>query len=183
MNTPDIVIAALREVFEGAPPFGPTFLSDHTSASGLLGTIAMCDVHLATTPARSSGPTIAAHVHHVAFSLTVARARMAGATAPTDWEGSWRVGPLDAAAWDALRDRLADEHRRTVALLVALSSDPGRANPRADTPGRDSPDGLEPHHNATWALAHAAYHLGAVRAAWRSLVEDARPHVGLPRSS
>jgi hypothetical protein len=98
--------------------------------------------------ARPVGRTsIAQQVAHIAFGARVFAAWLDGGDArDNDWEGSWNVGAVDEAAWTRLKadlDSALDELRCTVAEHALESN-------RRLT-------------QAHGAVAHAIYHLGAIR--------------------
>ncbi|HTE44293.1 MAG TPA: hypothetical protein VK636_03525, partial [Gemmatimonadaceae bacterium] len=95
------------------------------------------------------GPTIAAHVDHLRYGLSVLNRWAAGEEAPwqgADWTASWKNHVVS----DAQRRVLLDQVRReSDAWQTAL------ATPREATPPE-----------IRWvvgSIAHLAYHLGAIR--------------------
>src|SRR5205807_9313914 len=103
----------------------------------------------AAEASRAGGPggsTIAGHVHHLTASVALSTSGLRGESTSRDRSRSWTVSVVDDAAWAALRARLRDEYER---LLVAV-----------ETHARWDEDALGV---AIGALAHTAYHLGAMR--------------------
>jgi hypothetical protein len=149
-GTPPVVTVGLltrmlREAFEGPP--GPwTYFTDTSPGTGVFGTI---DGLSAGEASREGGPgrtTIAGHVHHMTSSVALSTRSLRGEPTSRDRSHTWTVSAVDAAAWAALRARLRDEYER---LLVAV-----------EMHARWDEDALGV---AIGALAHTAYHLGAIR--------------------
>jgi hypothetical protein len=137
------VMAVLLEAFEG-PPEKWSYFTDQGPEAGLFGTLGKLD---ATAASRATGgSTIAAHVHHLVFSLDASASWIRGERVRHDWAQSWSVSTVDEAGWRELLERLRagyQELRRTVEVHAA--------------------DSLEAFGGAVGAAAHAAYHLGAIR--------------------
>ncbi len=93
--------------------------------------------------------TIAAHVDHVHYGMTLLNRWAAGEANPwadADWEASWQRGVVDETQWRSLRDRLrqeAESWRKAAAARTAWD-DISAAGALA-------------------SAAHTAYHLGAIR--------------------
>jgi hypothetical protein len=137
----------LRETFEG--PRGPsTHYLDNDRNAGYLPAIAALSAAEASRPTRSGGATIAGHVNHVSFGLEVSGAWLRGDRAPRDWNESWLIRSVDDPAWQELQREL---RRRYEALAATVE-----ASGESDAPDVGA---------AIAAIAHAAYHLGAVRQA------------------
>ena len=137
------LLSVLREAVEG--PSGPTtYFIDKKPDAGLLGALGAVSAEQAS---RIWGDTsIAAHAHHIAFAMADSAAIIEGNHTPPDWKESWRVSTLDEAGWRDLVSRVETEYRR---LRRAMES-------RASSSG-------EVFGEAAGALAHVAYHLGAIR--------------------
>lgn len=135
----------LREAFDGPP--GPwTYFTDTAPGSGLFATI---DSLSAAQASRVGGPgrtTVAGHVQHLSSSLALATRGLRGESPARDRSRSWTVATVDDAEWAAVRARLRDAYQQ---LLVAVET---RTAWDEDALG-----------TAMGAIAHAAYHLGAVR--------------------
>jgi len=135
----------LREAFEGPP--GPwTYFTDTSPGSGLFATI---DGLSAAQASHVGGPgrtTIAAHIQHLSASVALSTRGLRGESPSRDRSGSWTVATVDDAEWAAVRAQLRDAYQQ---LLVAV-----------ETHVRWDEDALG---TAMGAIAHAAYHLGAVR--------------------
>lgn len=140
-----LVTRMLREAFEGPP--GPwTYFIDTSLGTGVLGTISGLDAAQASQHAGPNNTTIAGHVHHLSVALALSRQALRGDATTHDRGLSWTVSTVDDAAWLALRAGLQREYE---SMLVAVSSHP--------TWGEDAL-GV-----AFGAIAHTAYHLGAMR--------------------
>jgi hypothetical protein len=149
-GTPPVVIVSLltrmlREAFEGPP--GPwTYFTDAAPGTGIFGTISGVS---AAEASRQGGPghtTIAGHVHHLSASLALSTRGLGGESAARDRSRSWTVSAVDDTGWTDVRARLRREYE---GLLVAV-----------ETHARWDEDALGV---AIGAIAHAAYHLGAIR--------------------
>ncbi len=140
-----LVTRMLREAFEGPP--GPwTYFTDTAPGTGVLGTV---DALSASQASQEGGPgrtTIAGHVQHLSSSLALSARGLRGESAWRDRGRSWTVSVVDQAAWVALRAGL---RRAYEGLLVAVETHPAWDE---DTLGV-----------AMGAIAHSAYHLGAIR--------------------
>jgi hypothetical protein len=140
-------LALLRETFEG--PQGPsTYYIDNAPGTGLLGTIEKLDAKQASRAISRSGATIAGHVHHAGFHLDMTRDWIHGDRADRDWALSWAVKQVDESEWRRLRDALRRQYDE---LVRVVESEPAAI-------GESLPTTLG-------AIAHAAYHLGAIRQA------------------
>jgi hypothetical protein len=135
----------LRETFEG--PSGPsTYYIDNDPGAGLFGAIAALTPAQASAAPSPGAATIAGHVHHIAFHVEMSSAWMRGDRADRDWKQSWAVREVDAQAWERVR---RDVRAKYEGLLRAIETEPSaKAEALATSIG---------------AVAHAAYHLGAIR--------------------
>ena len=97
----------------------------------------------ASTPVAAT--SVAAHVYHLNFAMEVAAAWICRAWTPRNWAESWGVTAV-SDEWALL---LREMRRRYDALLVAVSTHALRTE-----------EGIG---GAIAAVAHAAYHLGAIR--------------------
>ena len=135
----------LREAFEGPP--GPwTYFTDTAPQTGVFGTISGLTAAQASKVGGPGRTTIAGHIHHLTASLALATTGLRGGSPSRDRSRSWTVSTLDEAEWAALRARLRDEYQK---VLVAV-----------ETHALWDEDGLGV---AMGAIAHTAYHLGAIR--------------------
>jgi hypothetical protein len=149
-GTPFAVIVGLltrmlREAFEGPP--GPwTYFIDTSRGTGVFGTIDGLSPVEASQVGGPAGSTIAGHVHHLSSSLALSTGALRGESTTRDRSRTWTVAAVDDAGWAALRTRLRREYEN---LVIAVET------------------------HATWdedalgvafgAIAHTAYHLGAIR--------------------
>ena len=135
----------LREAFEGPP--GPwTYFTDTVVGTGVLGTIGAVSAAQASRPGGPSGTTIAGHVHHIGSSLALTSRALRGESVSRDRSQSWTVSVVDDAAWAALRAELQREYEN---LWIAVET---------RTAWDEEALGM-----AVGAIAHTAYHLGAIR--------------------
>lgn len=137
------LIAVLREGFEG-PPERWSYFTDTGREAGLLGTLGGVGAAEASRPI--GGTSVAAHAYHAAFGAEASAAWIRGDRTPRDWNESWTVSTVDEARWATIRDEL---RRRYEELREAIASH-----------AADSEDAFG---GAVGAVAHAAYHLGAIR--------------------
>lgn len=135
--------AVLKEGFEG-PKNQWSYFTDAGAEAGLFGTLAKLS---AAEASRSwAGTTIAAHTHHVTFGLEASSAWIRGDREPRDWPASWSVTTVDDAAWASLQEELRSRYQD---LREAFKS--------------HTADSVESLGAAVGAIAHVAYHLGAIR--------------------
>ena len=138
----------MNELVHGAPdPSARTYMLNRGDA-GLLASLDRLSA-AAASATHGGGPSIAAHVDHLRYGLSVLNRWAAGAPAPwqdADWTASWRKNVVSDAEWRTLRDAL---RREASAWAEALR-----------TP-REVSD-----VEAGWivgSIAHLAYHFGAIR--------------------
>jgi hypothetical protein len=115
---------------------------------GLLASLDRLSAEAASVPA-TGGASIAAHVGHLRFSLSLGNRWAAGEENPyadADWAGSWRTGTVTGAEWERLRAGLRDEAHRWLETLRA---------PREV--GEVELGGM------IGSIGHLAYHVGAIR--------------------
>lgn len=143
--TVGLVTRMLREAFEGAP--GPwTYFTDTARGTGVLATIEGLSAAEASQPGGPARTTVAGHVHHMSSSVALAARVLRRESTSRDRSHSWTVSVVDEAAWVALQSGL---RRAYESLLVAVEM---RASWDEDAVGV-----------AFGAIAHTAYHLGAIR--------------------
>ena len=97
----------------------------------------------------NGGATIAGHVEHLRYGLSLLNRWAAGADAPwagADWTTAWRTTVVDDARWSALRK---DFRREAESWLDALRAP------------RDYDETAT--HWVFGNVAHLAYHMGAIR--------------------
>ena len=148
MNQADLVamlLANLREACEGpVDPDNAWFNSDKNR--GLIGALANIDAAAASHAPTPGAKTIAAHVAHAAFHLKASAAWLGGNRAAASWKTTWDPPTVDRADWIALQQ-----------LLRRCYDDTAVAITQVQTWTTDELGG------AIGAVAHAAYHLGAIR--------------------
>jgi hypothetical protein len=147
------LLAVLRETLEG-PAESWSYFTDSRPDAALLG--ALASLSAADASRSVAGTTIAAHAHHVAFGMADATRWIEGDHVVQDWAESWRVSTVDEPAWARLQQRLRDEYARLREAIAsrAASSEPAFAS-------------------ALGAIAHLAYHLGAIQQK-RAALREAR---------
>jgi len=138
----------LSEAYEGVNPGKPVWFSDAGEHSGLFRTLERLSPETASKPLLEGGSTIAAHAEHLRWSLALTNAFARGqAPARIDWAESWTVKTVDSRAWEDLRTRLKAEYQTVV---THLPPQPDLSNPMFVS-------------SAVAMVAHAAYHLSAIR--------------------
>ena len=143
--TVSLLTRMLVEAFEGPP--GPwTYFTDASPGTGIFATIRSLRAVQAPERGGPGHTTIAGHVHHVSSSLALSTRGLRGESASRDRGRSWTVSTVDDAGWADLQAQLRREYQ---SLRVAVET---RARWDEDTLGV-----------AIGAIAHAAYHLGAIR--------------------
>ncbi|UBV42549.1 DinB family protein [Deinococcus taeanensis] len=146
------LLDVLREAVEGGRPGHGTAFVDGTKAdgSGNHGLLATLD-HLSAAQASQSvlGTTIAAHAAHTAYHLEVIiRWERDGDRGPFDWPGSFQPAQVDEAAWTEQRRRLRAAYNEVLHFVETQ---------------RDQPLTEDLLGGLSGAVAHVAYHLGAIR--------------------
>lgn len=142
----------LREAFGGAEHGNSWFVDD----DGLLATVRDLDSAEASRSPTAGGATIAGHVEHVRWFVTLLNAFARGERPAINWSESWSVREVDDDAWrdllgslenaaDELDDHLAagidlDDEQRVMTVLATV--------------------------------AHVAYHVGAVRQMTKAIAAD-----------
>jgi hypothetical protein len=148
MNTKDIagtLGTLFAELIDGAPTSGGYMLNggDH----GLLRALDRLPA-AGASKLTSTGSSIAAHVDHVRYGLSLMNRWNSGENpfAGADWSASWKKTTVSETEWRALRADLRTEANRWLAALRA---------PR-------EVEELE-LNGMVGSVAHLAYHLGAIR--------------------
>jgi hypothetical protein len=140
------LIQLLREVFQG-PGNDGFILNPHDP--GLLGQLETISAAQASVRPTAGKTTIAAHVDHVLYGVTLLNRWAAGEANPwaaADWEASWKRQVVDEGQWRALRDRMREQVETWQRAVVA----------------RQQWD-IMAASGALASVAHTAYHLGAIR--------------------
>ena len=137
----------LVELFDG-PPGNEAYVLN-PGDPGLLRQLESIDAQAASTRPMPGKTTIAAHVDHVLYGLTLLNRWSAGEENPwadADWEASWRRSTVTDGEWRTLRDTM----RQAVATWQTAVA--------ARTQWNDVSAA-----GALASAAHTAYHLGATR--------------------
>jgi len=148
MNTQEIsnsLAALFAELVDGASESGGYMLNP--GDAGLLRSLDRVSARAASA-ATKTGSSIAAHVDHLRYGLSLMN-RWSGGENPfdtADWSASWRKVTVSDAEWDELRARLREEASRWRDAL---------RTPREV--GEIELNGM------IGSIAHLAYHLGAMR--------------------
>ena len=143
------LVTLAKELTEGGPRGGSYVLN-----GGDAGMLASLDRLSAAQASRSAhgGATIAAHVEHVAYGLSLLNRWHAGEANPyadADWGKAWTRTAVTDAEWTALRDDLRAQVRLWMEAL---------RHPRA----LDAMPDYE-RNGVIGSVVHLAYHLGAIR--------------------
>lgn len=161
----------LAELVDGAPePATRTYVLNRGDR-GLLASLRSLSASAASAnPA--GAPSVAAHVDHLRYGLSLLNAWAAGALPPAeavDWTASWRRTAVSESEWRTLCDTLQREADAWAAVL-RTPRDVGAVE-------------------AGWmvgSVAHIAYHLGAIRQLARAArgptaEDEANAEAALPR--
>ena len=144
-DVPRALQAVFREVLNG-PPIGRAYILN-SGDDGLLGSLNRLSADEAS--ARPDGrSSVAAHVHHVHYGLTLLNRWLRGENSYADakFAESWRHQAVDEAQWRELRAALAREAQDWTAAV-----------------GERTTWDEEAWINVIAITAHTAYHLGAIR--------------------
>lgn len=144
------LVSLLEEAYEGSKT---SFFSD-SDKPGLLGTLAGLSAEQASKPLSADGLTTAAHAEHLRWSLANLNSATPGGAWNPDWKASWRVRAVSAEQWDKLRSELSKEYQD---FHQTMSSSPIWHSETMMFTG------------VVASIAHAAYHLGAIRAMLKQL--------------
>lgn len=148
MNTSELagtMTTLFAELVDGAPEGGAYMLN-----GGDVGLLWSLDALSAEAASSSSegGATIAGHVRHLSYGLSLMNRWTAGENPflDADWSAAWHTTVVSDAEWEALRAELRDEAHRWLAAL---------GEPR-DVQAMEL-------NGMIGSIAHLAYHLGAIR--------------------
>jgi hypothetical protein len=150
MESPDDWVKAAAEIFEEATTadyWKGTWFRDTEPNSSFVGTLSQLSAEQASSKPACGRNTVVAHTRHVLAYMEMGLAYLCGEEPTVDWEETWSIQELSGPEWDTLRSRLqgaCDEWRAKVAENRQWESE-------------DSKKGLIAF------VAHAAYHLGAIR--------------------
>jgi hypothetical protein len=150
MNTTSITATMARlfgELVDGANQPNGAFILN-TGDRGALRTLETLSAADASSSA-NGGATIAAHVQHVRYGLSLMNrwAREGGNPfADATWDAAWKISAVDTGQWDEIRTGLRDEAHRWLQVL--------------ETPREVADVELS---GMIASIAHLAYHMGAIR--------------------
>lgn len=155
MNPRDLsssLATLLSELIGGAPRTGAYMLN--RSDPGMLSSLERISAEAASRVPDGGGASIAAHVEHVRYGISLMNRWAAGEDpfADASWSASWRRQTVDEAEWAELRESFAKEAHAWLAHL--------------GTPREASAAEL---NEMIGSIAHLAYHLGAIRQIDRTL--------------
>jgi hypothetical protein len=144
--TMDVVVgqllAVLKESFEGPQQTG--YFTDEGAEGALIGTLKKLNAKQASQPV--GGTSIAAHVYHTTFGMEASTAQINGDNTPRNWRDSWRVSTVDEATWKKMLEELRQMYKELSKAIETRAS-----------------SNVEAFGEAVGAVAHVAYHLGAIR--------------------
>jgi hypothetical protein len=148
MNTRDLTVTLstlLGELVDGPP--GPAAYMLNPGDLGLLRSLDALTARDASA-AVAGGASVAAHVDHLRYGLSLMNRWSAGENPfdGADWSASWRRTSVSDADWQELRSALRTEAHRWLETLRA---------PR-DVSAVEL-------NGMVGSIAHLAYHLGAIR--------------------
>jgi hypothetical protein len=138
----------LTEIFDGHPPGNEGYILN-PGDPGLLRQLESIDAAAASARPMPGKTTIAAHVDHVHYGMTLLNRWARGEENPwasADWEASWKRPTVTEDQWRTLRDNL---RRESEAWQQAVAA-------RADWDDIAAAGALA-------SAAHTAYHVGAIR--------------------
>jgi len=133
------------ELVDGAP-LDEAYMTNRGDA-GLLRSLDRLSA-TAASKVTANGSSIAAHVEHLRYGLSLMNRWAAGENPfdDADWSASWRKTRVTAAEWKKLREDLAHEAHRWLDALCK-----GREIGESDL------------KSVIGSIAHLAYHVGAIR--------------------
>ena len=147
------IFAFLQETFEKV---NGTYLDGGTSLTETLDTIPYA---AASRPGTDGGTSIAGHVDHIRFYLRVMNDYMDGKLyEKLDWKQSWLRHTVSDAEWNELRQQVRDDYQQLLAHLRSFDD----WNDERRLAG------------ALGAIAHTAFHIGAIRQIQRVVSETER---------
>ncbi len=143
-----ILPTMFRELVFGSPDPGARTYVLNQGDTGLLASLDRLPA-AAASRTHEGGPSIAAHVDHVRYGLSLLN-RWAGGNPPPwpdmDWTASWRRQTVTDEEWRSLREELRREASRWAEVLA---SPPEVSDVQAGW--------------MSGSVAHLAYHFGAIR--------------------
>jgi len=155
----DTLTTLFGELVDGPP--GPAAYMLNRGDPGLLRSLDKLTAQDASA-AVPGGASLAAHVDHVRYGLSLMNRWSAGENPfdDADWSASWKITTVSAAQWNQLRAQLRDEARTWLdALRVPREVDAVELN------------------GVVGSIVHLAYHLGAIRQINRTARGPADPQL------
>ena len=148
MNTRDLgntLSTLFAELIDGASQSEAYMLN--RGDAGLLRSLDKLSATAASAPT-PHGSSIAAHVEHLRYGLSLMNRWAAGENPfdDADWTQSWRKTRVYAAQWKQLREEFADEAHRWLESL-----------------NKPREVGQSELNSVVASVAHLAYHVGAIR--------------------
>lgn len=134
------------ELVDGAPASGAYMLN--RGDPGLLKSLDKLDAEAVSTKPQGGGASIAAHVEHLLYGISLMNRWAAGENPweDADWAAAWRRTSVTDAEWKKLRERIALETHRWL-----------------DAVGKPREVEEIDLNGIIGSIAHLAYHLGAIR--------------------
>lgn len=139
----DQLLAVLREAFEGSDQ-GWTYFTDSGRDKAIFGSLEGLSAEEASR--LWGGTSVAAHANHVLFSMEASSAWVSGDRSPRNWPESWSVSTVEDAEWRRMQEQIRERYQ-TLRKTIESSAT-----------GDEEAFGA-----AVGAVAHMAYHLGAIR--------------------
>jgi hypothetical protein len=136
------LLAVLKESFEGPQQTG--YYTDAGPEGAFFGTLEKLNAKQASQSL--GGTSIAAHVYHTTFGLEASAAQISGDNTPRNWPDSWRVSTVDEATWKKMLEEMRQMYEELSKAIETHAS-----------------SSVEAFGGAVGAIAHVAYHLGAIR--------------------
>ena len=144
----DSIDMLLQEAYDGPPDPHSTWFVNNDADAGVLGTVRHLTAHQAWFTPDGLAHSVAEHVAHILFSLNhVSKCASCGHRLDADWDQSWSVGTVDQAHWQSLQRQLRESHLR---MRMWVHAD-------------ETFSTKESIALLVGAIAHTAYHLGAIR--------------------
>lgn len=137
----------LQEAYDGPPDHHRTWFVSTTPDSSLLGTTRHLTAEQAWLRPHGVAHSVAEHVAHLIVSIDVAMKYANGEKPEVDWEQSWECGTADDGRWHTMQRTLREHHLRM--RMMVHAGEPF--------------EGKEALAGFIASVAHAAYHLGAIR--------------------
>ena len=150
------LLALLAEAFEGSRGQPTNFVDDEPNR-GLLGIVEGVSAADASQKPLAGEHTIAAHIAHLSFGFDTTIRWLNGERWKIDWNESWQMDQVGEEQWHQLRDTLRSRYIQMSELIRATHA--WNSENLCGIAGQ---------------IAHAAYHLGAIRQIAREIRSDSR---------